>query len=304
MTFPAPDHDRLRHALDLPTGRIRAVLDTDTYNEVDDQFAVAHAVLAPERFDLEAIYAAPFHNDRSTGPDQGMELSFDEILRVLERLDTPAQGLVHEGSRSFLPAAETPVDSPAAQDLVRRAIDGEGTLYVMAIGAITNVASALLIEPKIAERIVVVWLGGMPYWLGKAHEFNLSQDLHASRVMFDSGVPLIQVPTIGVTSHLLTTMPELEAHLEPLGEIGRFLTQRVREYTDDTRLWSKEIWDIGVTGAVIDPSWAPSEIVPSPILGDNLWTTDPARHPIRIVTGIRRDAIFRDLFDRIARFAL
>jgi len=41
----------------------RVVLDTDTYNEVDDQFALAHLLLAPELVRLEAVYAAPFFND-------------------------------------------------------------------------------------------------------------------------------------------------------------------------------------------------------------------------------------------------
>ena len=47
------------------------VLDTDTYNEVDDQFAVVYTLFSPEKFEVEAFYAAPFFNDRSTGPKEG-----------------------------------------------------------------------------------------------------------------------------------------------------------------------------------------------------------------------------------------
>ena len=61
------DAERLR-LLTPRRGRVRAVLDTDTYNEINDQFALVQLVLSPERIGLEAIYAAPFHNDRSTGP--------------------------------------------------------------------------------------------------------------------------------------------------------------------------------------------------------------------------------------------
>ena len=78
-------------------------------------------------------------------------------------------------------------------------------LYVVAIGAITNVASAMLIEPEIIRRIVVVWLGGNPVHVPDTREFNLMQDPRASQLMFDSGVPLIQIPCLGVASHLLTT---------------------------------------------------------------------------------------------------
>lgn len=70
-----------------PTGKVRMVLDTDTYNEIDDQFALVYALLSPERVQCEAVYAAPFHNDRSSGPADGMEKSYAEICRVLERLE-------------------------------------------------------------------------------------------------------------------------------------------------------------------------------------------------------------------------
>ena len=54
------------------------VLDTDTYNEIDDQFALVYALLCPEKLNVEAVYAALFTNDRSTGPGDGMEKSYEE----------------------------------------------------------------------------------------------------------------------------------------------------------------------------------------------------------------------------------
>ena len=72
--------------LDPPAGKVRMVLDTDTYNEIDDQFALVYALLSPERVAVEAIYAAPFHNSRSSGPADGMRKSYEEIVRVLARL--------------------------------------------------------------------------------------------------------------------------------------------------------------------------------------------------------------------------
>ena len=76
----------------------RMVLDTDTYNEIDDQFALTYALLSPEALTLEAIYAAPFHNARSTGPGDGMEKSYQEILRLLAFLGRPAEGFAFRGS--------------------------------------------------------------------------------------------------------------------------------------------------------------------------------------------------------------
>ena len=92
MTFPQISDAVRLERLRPPAGRVRMVLDTDTYNETDDQFALAHAMLSPERLTVEAIYAAPFHNKRSDGPGHGMELSYQQILRLLERLGRSAAG--------------------------------------------------------------------------------------------------------------------------------------------------------------------------------------------------------------------
>ena len=71
-------------ALEVPTGKVDVVLDTDTYNEIDDQFAVAYMLRSDDKLNCKAIYAAPFFNNKSTGPKDGMEKSYLEILmRIL-----------------------------------------------------------------------------------------------------------------------------------------------------------------------------------------------------------------------------
>jgi inosine-uridine nucleoside N-ribohydrolase len=283
------------------------VLDTDTYNEIDDQFAVTHALLSPEQMTVEAIYAAPYYKSTITGPGEGMELSYAEILRLLERLARPAADLAHRGSPSFMADAMTPVASAAADDLIARAqatpADGD-PLYVVAIGAITNVASAILLDPAIIDRIVVIWLGGNALYWPAAREFNLSGDAHAARVIFNCGVPLIHLPCWPVVSHLLTSIPELERYVEPYGAIGAFLTERVKGYHADHRGWGKEIWDLAATAYLVNPSWLETTLVHSPILtSEETWSVDQRRHLIRTVTRIKRDAIFRDFFDKLAAFA-
>ena len=293
---------RLVERLEHPNRKVRMVLDTDTFNEIDDQFAVAYALSSPERLAVEAIYAAPFHNERSTGPGDGMEKSYDEILRVLTRLDVPAEGFVYRGSRTFLPGPDSPVSSDAAADLVARALrsPADDPLYVVAIGAITNVASAILMNPAIIERMVVVWLGGHALYWPDTHEFNLRQDIAAARVVLDSGVPLVQIPCAGVTSHLHTTLAEAEVYLEPVGEIGRFLTQRLREYADDHFAYSKVIWDLAAVAYLVDERFVPTQLVHSPVLTDQCtWSVDTSRHLMRCATYVQRDLIFGDLFRKL-----
>lgn len=302
MKFPTLSETKRLEMLQPPTGRVRMVLDTDTSNEIDDQFAVVHALLSPEQLDVEALYAAPFHNNRSSGPAEGMEKSYDEILRLLDFLDVPTDAFVYRGSTAFLSDAETSVPSEAATDLVTRAMENEADepLYVVAIGAITNVASAILIEPKIIERIVVVWLGGNPLYWPHTREFNLQQDVLSAQVVFNCGVPFVHLPARGVVSHLLTTVAEMERYVQGQGKIGDYLVEIFKDYHSEHFAWSKVIWDISATAYLIDSTWVPTDIVHSPILTEAVtWSFDNSRHLMRVATGVNRDAIFRDLFQKL-----
>lgn len=304
MIFPKLPDAKLLSRLQPPTGKVRMVLDTDTYNEVDDQFALVHALLSPDRLKVEAIYAAPYFNNRSTGPADGMEKSYEEIHRLLEKLNWPQRDFVYRGSTAYLDASLQPVESAAARDLVARAMASpdDDPLYVVAIGAITNVAAAVLMEPKIIEKIVVVWLGGHALHWPNTREFNLKQDVPAARVLFDSGVPFVLIPCMGVVSHLHTTIPELEAYVSGRGAIGDYLVEIVKGYHADHRGWSKVLWDIVTIAYLLNERWTPSHLVHSPVLTNQVtWSVDQRRHLIRYVYHLDRDAIFRDLFDKLEK---
>ena len=306
MDFATLDPAFVIERLRPPRGKLRMVLDTDTYNEIDDQFAVVHALLSPDRLDVEALYAAPFHNANSSGPEDGMERSYEEIQRLLERLRLQSAVRVLRGSRGYLTGPDAPQDSDAARDLVELGMAGpaDTPLYVVAIGAITNVASALLLEPRLVERIIVVWLGGNPLYWPTAREFNLQQDLHASRLIFDCGVPLVQIPCQAVAALLHTTVPEIETHLAGRGPIADYLVKIFKDHHRDHYAWSKVIWDISTIGYLLNPDWVPTTLVHSPILTDQFtYSQDTRRHFIRIADTVHRDPIFRDLFGKIESHA-
>jgi inosine-uridine nucleoside N-ribohydrolase len=289
--------------LEPPSGKVRMVLDTDTYNEIDDQFAVAYALLSPQHMDVEAIYAAPFLNDRAPSAGDGMEKSYDEILRVLQRLGVKPDGLTFKGSDRFLPGKGKPVQSPAATDLIERAMASQGKpLYVVAIGAPTNVASAILIEPKIIERIVLIWLGGHPHYWPDAKDFNSGQDIPASQVMFDCGAPFVQIPCYHVSELLATTVPELEANLKGKSGIADYLFEIFAAYNENHFGWSKVIWDISTIALLVNPDWIRTEIVHSPVFTDRgTYSHDASRHLMRVATHLNRDHIFRDLFRKLQK---
>ncbi|MBR4443171.1 MAG: nucleoside hydrolase [Clostridia bacterium] len=297
---------RLRN-LECPKGRIDMVLDTDAYNEIDDQFAISYALHAGEKLDVKALYAAPFFNNRSTGPADGMERSYQEILKLLSLsgMERP----VFRGSETYLPDEKTPVDSDAARDLAERAAayTPDKPLYVATIGAITNVASALLMKPEIADRIVVVWLGGHSLEWHDNKEFNCMQDVAAARVVFGSGAPLVMLPCMGVVSAFTTTGPELEYWLKGKNALCDYLVQHTVEAANEYakgRVWSRVIWDVTTIGWLMNDSGSLmlEKLITTPIPEyDHHYAMDARRPLCKYVYHINRDALFADLFAHIAR---
>ena len=354
--FPTLTDEERRAQLDVPTGRIRLVLDTDAKNEIDDQFAVAWALRSPERFEVEAVYPAPFSQDcimrmmgggqqqapedgsvggfenitYASDPGDGMRASYDELLKLFDLLGEDSTGRVFMGSDRYVTDNGGAVESDAARDLIKRAMESDEPLYVAAFGAPTNVASALLMEPELVKKIVVIWLGAQPIEYGHGIEFNMMQDIETSRVLLDSGVPLVLIPVMNVVSHLTLNKLEVEQCMlgkskisDYLGGIAmqgftdaaaaaqqnmfmRLLYMAGREDRGEEYLaqfptehvsWSRIICDIATVAFLKNPGWVLSKMAPSPVLSDNLQygPVPEGRHLIRIANYCNRDLIFGDM---------
>lgn len=304
QTYPKLEESYRLKLLEPPSGKVRMVLDTDTYNEIDDQFALAYAYLSKDKIQLEAVYAAPYFNNRSTGPADGMEKSYQEILRLLKMLGKSPEGFAFRGSDRYLEDVSKPVRSDAVTDLIKKAKSAtpDNPLYVVPVGCITNIASAILIEPEIIRNIVVVWLGGNGLDWPSQKEFNLMQDVKAAQVVLNSGVALVIMPCRPVVSHFHTTIPELEYYLKGKNALSDYLLSSTIEYSGGRDTWSKVIWDVTAVAWLVNPRWMPTNLVHSPVLTDQVtYSTDHSRHFIRMATSVDRDAIFRDLFSKLAK---
>ena len=293
--------------LKTPDRRVDVVLDTDAYNEIDDQFAISYALKAKERIAMQAIYAAPFLNERAESPEDGMEKSYAEILKLLELAEENVPVL--KGSGGYLPSETSAVRSPAAEDLAQRAMgySAQNPLYVVAIGAITNIASALLMATAIAERMVVVWLGGHSLDWPDTQEFNMAQDVASARVVFSSGAPLVMLPCMGVVSAFTTTGPELEHWLGGKGPLCEYLwrqtAQEAHRYAAG-KPWSRPIWDVTAVGWLLggEGLLMLDRLEPTPIPQyDHHYSRDPRRPLCRYVYHIKRDALMEDLFTKLTR---
>lgn len=291
-------------SLEKPAKGVSVVLDTDTYNEIDDQFALVYAILSKESFNLEAVYAAPFSNSRADNPTKGMELSYEEILRILNKMDVSAQGFAFLGSKNYLSSDLKPESSAATSDLIKRAMQHspENPLYVVPVGAITNIANAILLKPEITKNIVVIWLGGHAHHWPSTREFNMKQDKTAANVVLDSGVPFVQFPCMGVVSEFHTTVPEMEQYLSGHNDISDYLLKIFKDYHKDHFAWSKVVWDMTAVAYLVNSSWTPSQLVHAPRVSEfDTYSFDNNRHLMRMVYHVRRDAIFKDFFLKVQK---
>ena len=157
---------------------------------------------------------------------------------------------------------------------------------------------------------MVVWTSGYPSWspFSNRPSLNLVQDVAASRLLFDSGVPLVYLPGFYIGAQLTISLPEMEHGVRGRGRIGDYLYHLFthnpihlqRGITDQSdRTWV--IWDLICLAWLLDADWVPSRLVPSPSLDAGLhWQHPVGRHAIREAIGIDRDAIFRDFVRKLA----
>lgn len=357
-TFPKLSQDQRQRLLEPPVGPVRVVIDTDTANEIDDQFALAWALLSQDVLTIEGIYAEPYsfgiyrdglletqallragrhipeHLVGLTGwvknlevagrnprdlhfctPAEGMEESYQEIFRVFEKLGMDPGGKVCRGSERYLSSYEEPIRSEAAEHLVECALASDEPLYVIAIGAVTNVASALLMAPEIASRIVVTWTSGYPTNTKiYNHSFNMEQDMLGSQLLYSSGVPLVYLPGYYLGAQLRLSLPEMETYVRGKGAMGDYLHHLFTHnpiYEQRAidghfgRTWI--IWDLINIAWLINPAWVPTKLVPTPALGDDrFWHHDEVSAPTHLsreAFEIDRDSIFRDFFSKLEQAA-
>lgn len=283
---------------DIQSDRVKKIiLDTDTNNEVDDQFAIAYA-LGSDKVDLLSINAAPFHNQNSSSFADGMEKSYNEIKRVLAAYSDDCDIPVYRGNCMRLKEDGTIEESEATRNIIKTAMESDEPIYVLGIGACTNISAAILLEPKIIEKIVVIWLGATSYGSEGVSEFNLIQDYGAARALIDSGVPLVLCPAWNVTCVLYALFPEFKKELEGRSPMCELLWQLIREYSygaGNPAGYGRTIWDIAAVAILATPSCGEYRIVPAPIFTDDYkYAYDNSRHEMIYLEKLDRDAVYAD----------
>lgn len=281
--------------------RVRVLLDTDAACEADDPFAVAQALLTP-RFDVRGVIAEHFYPAGGIDSAAQSRQVIDHLLALTRRNDVPAV----TGAAEPLPDERTPRPSDGAALIIREALsDSPLPLFVLCQGAVTNVASALLMRPEIASRFTCVWIGGAAYPDG-GWEFNLTNDVNAANVLLSSRVALWQVP-MDCYTQLQVGYAELQRRVRPCGALGRYLFDQMQDYGRTASWIAGESWALGdspAVGLALNPSCGRYEERPAPRAdADGRYLPgDPARR-IRVYRTVDARYILEDLYAKLAIFA-
>lgn len=294
----------------VPTGMTDVILDTDAFNEIDDQFAIAYMIKSSEKLNVKGICAAPFFNSNSDSPKDGMEKSYDEIKKLLNLMDKgDIIQNVFKGSDRYLTDEKTPVESDAARFIADLASEysADKPLYIVSIGAITNVASAILMNPEIVDKTVVVWLGGHSLEYYDTKEFNMMQDVAAARVIFGCGVPLVQLPCMGVVDVFRMSKSELEYWLKGNNKLADYLAENTisaAEKYASGKPWSRVIWDVTAVAWLLNDNdrFMQSRIIKKHMPNyDYKYDIESDDGFMRYVYSIKRDALMEDLINKLNR---
>ncbi len=289
-----------------PARRRRVIIDTDAKNEADDQFAIVHAVLT-EMFDLRGLIAAHFGTRRT---DRSMQESRAEIDLLLKLLDRHGTVTVADGAPAALPNASTPVGSPGAQLIIdeSRLAAVDDPLYVAFLGPLTDMATAILSDPEIVQRpVIVIWIGGPAYDRlepNAAIEFNLSNDIDAANVVFDSGITVWQVPR-PVYAGVSVSYAELEEKIGGTSDLADYLIRQLVEWNalhHPAPIESRSLGDSPAIALLLYPAGGRFRTVPAPRFGPDGHHVPGSGHPIQVCESVDVRFLLEDMFAKLRRF--
>ncbi len=308
----------------MTRARVRVIVDNDFSGDPDDLFQLAHHLLSPSvsiPFVIGSHLAAgdPF-DPSATQADNAARIARDLIERM--GMDVP----VLAGSNVGMTRPDAPIDTPAARAIIAEALrdDTDLPLFIALGAGLTELASALLLEPSIAERLTAVWIGGgeheglavPPIGVGPV-EYNLNIDVPAAMAVFnDTAVAIWQCPR-DLYRRALVSFAELDARVRPAGELGAHLAGAIDGLVGMVEAHGRAMGETYVLGdsplvlltalqTAFEPDTASSShvVIPTPRMNAaGQYEPNPGGRPMRVYTRIDTRLMFEDLYAKLARFA-
>jgi len=301
--------------------RARIIVDNDFGGDPDGLFQLAHHLLSPS-VEVPGIIGSHHYKNGFYGYPGSAAHGVEMAKELLETMNLTGKIPVLQGAEETLQSTSAPQPSEAARFIVSEAMrqDPAPPLYVVCGAGLTDLAGALLAEPKVAERITLVWIGGPEHPdlaappPGKRQvEYNLGIDVKAAQVVFNqSTVPIWQVPRNSY-HQALVSHAELQARLGSGGRLGGYLTGRLGDLLQRAKGALGEAYILGDSPLVLltalQSAWEPDAASSHhlqrncPKISDDGWyQPDPTGRQIRVYGDLDTRLMFDDLYAKVSRF--
>lgn len=305
--------------------RYRVIVDNDFSGDPDGLFQLVHQILSPST-EIKGIIGShlkpgdPFDSSKLTA-----ENAVKKVNETLEVMNLKNRFSVFQGSNDQLKDLKTPNISEGAKAIVAEAMkaDEKNPLFVVCGAGLTEVASAYIMEPKIADKIIVVWIGG-PEYPDLATpppgytplEYNLGIDIRAAQVVFnESNLNIWQIPRNAYRQALMS-YGELVTKVKPEGKTGAYLTKKIEDLMERTQKFNLligETYIMGDSPLVLltalqssfeaDSSSSSYVVKNAPKINDNgLYEYNPKGRNIRVYTQLDTRMMFADFYTKIKMF--
>ncbi|WP_225975390.1 nucleoside hydrolase [Panacibacter ginsenosidivorans] len=305
--------------------RMRIIIDNDFGGDPDGLFELVQHLLSPS-VEIRAIIGS--HLRAGDGFDPSKEtaahakMKIEEVLNIMN-LDKTYNVL--QGSNFALENDSTAQPSDAASAIIKEAMrdDTKLPLYVVCGAGLTDLASAYLLEPKIASRLTLIWIGGPEYpELATPPpgyttlEYNLGIDLKAGQVIFNkSSIPVWQIPR-NVYRQVMMPYSSLLLKVKTQGKIGEYLAnniERVMKMGIKYNFNVGEVYIVGDSPLVLltalqssfepDPASSFYVLRPSPFINNQgIYEVNHKGRNIRVYTQLDVQLLFEDLYAKLALF--
>ena len=318
---PAFGAAKLKPFFPAAGARSRTIYINDLAGDIDGLFATVHFLLSLTT-ELRGIVAADV---LPLGPHGTVADSVKLAQTMVDLCGLTAKVPVFAGTAGPLRKAGVPLRSPGVDAIIKEAMrdDTALPLNIAVGGGLTEVASAVMIEPKIIGRFRLVWIGGDDYPAGGKGETNFNTDPIAAQYLYnETQVPIWQLPrSVYATTTISAT--ELQAYVAPHGRIGKWLYDKVVTFPAkfQNKFNSGETWNLGDSPLVVLTAlndWVPSDFaggklryertgsshydeVICPLLNaDGTFTVRTEGRKIRIYKDIDVRLMFSDFFAKLA----
>lgn len=305
--------------------RYKVIVDNDFGGDPDGLFQLVHQILSPSA-EIKGIIGSHLKpNDPFDKSNITAENAVKKVNETLEVMNLKNKFNVFQGSNDQLKDIKTPNISEGAKAIVAEAMkaDEKNPLFVVCGAGLTEVASAYLMEPKIADKIVVVWIGG-PEYLDLSTpppgftplEYNLGIDIKAGQVVFnESNLNIWQIPRNAYRQTLMS-YAELVTKVKPEGKTGDYLTKKIEDLMERVQKLNFHIGETYIMGDSplvlvtalqssfeADSSSSSYVLKNAPKIDDNgLYQYNPKGRNIRVYTQLDTRLMFEDFYSKLKMF--